>query len=69
MKLVEFLESHDKAIAAKFNILELIRDGNERLGQVLISNHELEQELDSIFRYIEFLEKTITTERKYNGES
>lgn len=69
MKLVEFLESHDKAIAAKFNILELIRDGNERLGQVLISSHELEQELDSIFRHIEFLEKTITTERKYNGES
>lgn len=46
-----------------------IIDGNERLGQVLISNHELEQELDSIFRHIEFLEKTITTERKYNGES
>ncbi|HEL1699402.1 TPA: hypothetical protein TY884_002190 [Streptococcus suis] len=69
MKLVEFLESHDKVIAAKFNILVLIRNGNERLGHELISNHELEQELDSIFRHIEFLEKTITTERKYNGES
>ncbi|HEL1638256.1 hypothetical protein [Streptococcus suis] len=69
MKLVEFLESHDKAIAAKFNILDLIRNGNERIGHVLISNHELEQELDRIFRHIEFLEKTITTERKYNGES
>ena len=55
MKLVEFIKNHDNALVAKFNILELVRDGNERLGQVLIDGEEIGAELSSIFKHIETL--------------
>lgn len=63
MKLVEFIKNHDNALVAKFNILELVRDGNERLGQVLIDGEEIGAELSSIFKHIETLEKAVLAEK------
>lgn len=63
MKLVEFIKNHDNALVAKFNILELVRDGNERLGQVLIDGEEIGAELFSIFKHIETLEKAVLAEK------
>ncbi|HFI0036840.1 TPA: hypothetical protein ACGOTT_001801 [Streptococcus suis] len=45
MELIKFIESHDKAMTAKHMILDIIRDGNERLGQELIDSEEVKQEL------------------------
>ena len=68
MKLVEFIKNHDNALVAKFSILELVRDGNERLGQVLIDGEEIGgeeigAELSSIFKHIETLKKAVLAEK------
>ncbi len=68
MKLVEFIKNHDNALVAKFNILELVRDGNERLGQVLIDGEEIGAELSSIFKHIETLEKAVLAEKGVKWE-
>ncbi|HEM3576845.1 TPA: hypothetical protein U1C15_000462 [Streptococcus suis] len=63
MELTKFIESHDKAMTAKNMILEIIRDGNERLGQELIDSEEVKQELQNVFDHIALLEKAITIEK------
>lgn len=63
MELTKFIESHDKAMAAKHMILDIIRDGNERLGQELIDSEEVKQELQNVFEHIALLEEVIAIEK------
>lgn len=68
MKLAGIIKSHDEALAAKSNILELVCDGNHRLGIDLIDIDETKECLSIIFKHIELLEEmAFGEERGVNG--
>ncbi len=60
MNLIEFLDSHDKAISAMNNVIDMVEDGNNRLGDELISFAEVVaevlEELATVKHYIKELE-------------
>lgn len=56
MNLIEFLDSHDKAMSAMNNVIDMVEDGNNRLGDELISVAEVVEELATVKHYIKELE-------------
>lgn len=61
MNLIEFLDSHDKAISAMNNVIDMVEDGNYRLGDELISVTEVAEELATAKHYIKELETLFLT--------
>ena len=59
MNLIEFLDSHDKAMSAMNNVIDIVEDGNNRLGDELISVAEsvaeVVEELATVKHYIKEL--------------
>lgn len=60
MNLIELLDNHDKAMAAMNNVIDMVEDGNNRLGDELISVAEVVaevvEELATVKHYIKELE-------------
>lgn len=68
MNLIEFLDSHDKAMSAMNNVIDMVEDGNNRLGDELISVAEfvaeVVEELATVKHYIKELETLFLTQNK-----
>lgn len=68
MNLIEFLDSHDKAMSAMNNVIDMVEDGNNRLGDELISVAEsvaeVVEELATVKHYIKELETLVLTQNK-----
>lgn len=63
MNLIEFLDSHDKAMAAVNNVIDIVEDGNNRLNDELISVTEVVEELATVKHYIKELETLFLTSK------
>lgn len=63
MNLIEFLDSHDKAISAMNNVIDMVEDGNYRLGDELVSVTEVVEELATVKHYIKELETLFLTSK------
>lgn len=68
MNLIEFLDSHDKAMSAMNNVIDMVEDGNNRLGDELICVAEfvaeVVEELATVKHYIKELETLFLTQNK-----
>lgn len=67
MNLIEFLDSHDKAMSAMNNVIDMVEDGNNRLNDELVSVTEsvteVVEELATVKRYIKELETLFLTSK------
>lgn len=68
MNLIEFLDSHDKAMSAMNNVIDIVEDGNNRLGDELISVAEVVEELATVKHYIKELETLFLNNKEVTWE-
>ncbi len=72
MNLIEFLDSHDKAMSAMNNVIDIVEDGNNRLGDELISVAEsiaeVVEELATVKHYIKELETLFLNNKEATWE-
>lgn len=68
MNLIEFLDSHDKAISAMNNVIDMVEDGNYRLGDELVSVTEVVEELATVKHYIKELETLFLNNKEATWE-
>lgn len=68
MNLIDFLDSHDKAISAMNNVIDMVEDGNYRLGDELVSVTEVVEELATVKHYIKELETLFLNNKEATWE-
>lgn len=56
MNLIEFLDSHDKAMSAMNNVIDMVEYANLKEGDGVISVTEVVEELATVDYYIKELE-------------
>ena len=67
MDLIRFLESHDNALKSCNEIVDIVANGNFRLGSELISLDEVMGEFDKIKSHIKLLENELISGKELHG--
>lgn len=67
MDLIRFLESHDNALKSCNVIVDIVANGNFRLGSELISLDEVMGEFDKIKSHIKLLENELISGKELHG--